>query len=113
MLRGNLMRGGIFVLVAVVLWTPVVLAWTPLRQSSENGAEIPSGSVQEPGWVGWFLDAMRSLLGADVADGGGDIDPNGQTTSIGGCTTGCSTGSGSTSTTTTTSTSSLEVLGGQ
>lgn len=111
MLRENLIRGGIFVLVAVMLSTPVALAAEQLRPALKDGAEISAGAVQDPGWIGWFLEALRSLLGAE--EGGGDIDPNGQPQPVGTtCTSGsgCSTSEGGT-TTTTVSSGSLEVLG--
>lgn len=105
MLRANLMRGGIVLWVVAVLWTPAVWAVSPIQPLSEDGPEITSGPVEDPGWMGWLLGALRSLVGADEGEYRGDIDPVGQP-GTSECTSECgASGSGESTTTTTTTTS--------
>lgn len=104
MLRENLMRGGIAVVVFALLWTPLALASPgPMRSVDTAAGVSDSESIGESGWVELFQSLLRTLLGADEGDGGGTLDPGG----IPGTAT---EGGGTTETTETTGT---ETTGGE
>lgn len=76
MLRGTLMRGGIFILAAALLWVPLSSATAQIQEAPESTQEVSSRAFGDVGWIESLLTLFRNLVGAD--ESGGTFEPNGQ-----------------------------------
>lgn len=109
MLRENVMRGGIFLLLLVVLGAPLASAAPGPSRSvdADTGVSVP-GWMDPSGWMEVFERLLRVLTEADDGDGGGGLDPNGTPCET---TNTCPGGEGTTGTTGTTTTEPTSTSG--
>lgn len=105
MSHGNLMRGGIVLLLIAALWAPLASASAePSRSVDTDAGWSASGPLDVSGWLDVFESLLRVLTGEDEGDGGGTLDPAGTPGTGSGGTSGAegttgTTGTGTTETT--------------